>query len=110
VVSALTVAVVAQGQTVTVAIPASQRRHAALIYDPSKWTSDGLTRLQDGDPAVTFQACKAGASPYGAAETQFNGGFLVVAPAAWTWRCGSAMPANRRRSGSPSVRVAAASR
>jgi hypothetical protein len=80
VVSALTVAVVAQGQTVTVAIPASQRRHAALIYDPSKWTSDGLTRLQDGDPAVTFQACKAGASPYGAAETQFNGGFLVVGP------------------------------
>jgi hypothetical protein len=66
-------AVLEQGQTVTVAVAADQRRHAALIYDGRKWTADGYMALQAGDAAVTFVACKVG-------DTQFNGGFLVDSP------------------------------
>jgi hypothetical protein len=66
-------AVLERGQTVTVAVTADQRPHAALIYDASKWTADGYLPLRAGDPAVTFIACKVG-------DTQFNGGFLVDRP------------------------------
>jgi hypothetical protein len=66
-------AVLERAQTVTVAVAADQRPHAALIYDASKWTADGYLPLRAGDPAVTFVACKVG-------DTQFNGGFLVDRP------------------------------
>jgi hypothetical protein len=72
-------AVVETGATVTVTVPAAERRHLALLYDPSAWApGDNLYQVADGDPVVTFEGCRAGESPYGADTTQFNGGFVVV--------------------------------
>jgi hypothetical protein len=93
-------AVLERGQTVTVAVAADQRPHAALIYDASRWTADGYLPLRAGDPAITFVACKVG-------DTQFNGGSWSTAPAAWTLRCGSPLPRARGLSGSPPERAAA---
>jgi hypothetical protein len=71
-------AVVEAGTTVTLTVPAAERRHLALLYDPAAWTGDNRYRLGDGDTAVTFRSCPPEQTPPGADGTQFNGGFLVA--------------------------------
>jgi hypothetical protein len=71
-------AVVEAGATVTLTVPAAERRHLALLYDPAAWKEDNRYRLGDGDTAVTFQSCPPEQTPPGADGTQFNGGFLVA--------------------------------
>jgi hypothetical protein len=73
-------AVVAAGATVTLTVPAAERRHLALLYDPAAWKEDNRYRLDEGDTAVTFQSCPPEQTPPGADGTQFNGGFLVAGP------------------------------
>jgi hypothetical protein len=72
--------VVEAGATVTVTVPAAERRHLALLYDPASWNERNSYRIADGQPAVTFQACPAEQQPAGADGTQFNGGFVVAGP------------------------------
>ena len=71
-------AVVKAGATVTLTVPAAERRHLSLLYDPGAWKEDNQYRLADGDTAVTFQSCQPEQTPLGADGTQFNGGFLVA--------------------------------
>ena len=73
-------AVVAAGATVTLTVPAAERRHLSLLYDPDAWDEVGGYRIADGDTAVTFQSCPPAQLPSGAVGTQFNGGFLVAGP------------------------------
>jgi hypothetical protein len=71
-----------RGAVATVVVPESERRHAALLFDPAAWNDRNAYRLEDGESAVTFKACKPGQrSPVGGARnamTQFNGGFVIV--------------------------------
>jgi hypothetical protein len=71
-----------RGAVATVIVPESQRRYAALLYNPADFNDSNEYRIQDGESAVTFKACKKGeASPVGGrlnAMTQFNGGFIVA--------------------------------
>jgi hypothetical protein len=73
-------AVVDAGATVTLVVPAAERRHLSLLYDPAAWREDNRYRVADGDTAVTFQSCPPAQLPPGADGTQFNGGFLVAGP------------------------------
>jgi hypothetical protein len=73
-------AVVKAGATVTLTVPAAERRHLSLLYDPGAWKEDNRYRIADGDTAVTFQSCPPAQTPLGADGTQFNGGFLVAGP------------------------------
>jgi hypothetical protein len=59
-------AVVAAGTTVTLTVPAAERRHLALLYDPAAWKEDNRYRLGDGDTAVTFRSCPPEQTPPGA--------------------------------------------
>jgi hypothetical protein len=66
----------------TVVVPASARRKVALLYNPAAWNDRNEYRIEDGDSAVGFEACKKGetigtGSPLNE-MTQFNGGFLVA--------------------------------
>jgi hypothetical protein len=73
---------VRRGAVVTVVIPESIRSDAALLYDPAAWNDRNAYRIEDGESAVTFKACKRGeTAPAGGprnAMTQFNGGFVVA--------------------------------
>jgi hypothetical protein len=73
---------VRRGAVVTVVIPELIRSDAALLYDPAAWNDRNAYRIEDGESAVTFKACKKGeAAPAGGplnAMTQFNGGFVVA--------------------------------
>jgi hypothetical protein len=73
---------VRRGAVATVIVPESQRRYAALLYNPADFNDSNEYRIEDGESAVTFKACKKGeASPVGGplnAMTQFNGGFIVA--------------------------------
>jgi len=71
-------AVVKAGTTVTLTVPATERRHLSLLYDPADWKENNQYRLGDGDTAVTFQSCQPEQTPLGADGTHFNGGFLVA--------------------------------
>ena len=66
----------------TVVVPESQRRYAALLYNPADWNDRNAYRIEDGESAVTFKACKKGeTAPVGGplnAMTQFNGGLVVA--------------------------------
>jgi hypothetical protein len=73
-------AVVKSGATVTLTVPAAERRHLSLLYDPAAWKEDNRYRLADGGTAVTFRSCPPAQTPLGADGTQFNGGFLVAGP------------------------------
>jgi hypothetical protein len=70
------------GAVATVVLPKSERRYTALIYNPDDWNDRNAYRLEDGESAVTFRACKKGETPSDAgpvnAMTQFNGGFVVA--------------------------------
>ncbi|MDP9341601.1 MAG: hypothetical protein M3Q23_05745 [Actinomycetota bacterium] len=55
----------------TLSIAPADRRHASLIYDPSRFSAHRVGR---GDYRVTFQVCHPSPDRFG---TQFNGGFLV---------------------------------
>jgi hypothetical protein len=66
----------------TVIVPESERGAAALLYNPANWNHPKGYRIEDGDSAVTFEACKKGetigtSSPLNE-MTQFNGAFLVA--------------------------------
>jgi hypothetical protein len=65
-------AVVEGGAVVSVVVPEAERKHVSLIYDISKWRSDNLYAVSDGDLAVTLDACTE------TRTTQFNGGFVVA--------------------------------
>jgi hypothetical protein len=73
---------VRRGAVATVAVSETERRHAALLYNPADFNDSNEYRIEDGESAVTFKACKKGeASPVGGplnAMTQFNGGFIVA--------------------------------
>ena len=73
---------VRRGAIVTVVIPEAIRSDAALLYKPAAWNDRNAYRIEDGESAVTFQACKKGeTAPAGGsrnAMTQFNGGFVVA--------------------------------
>ena len=72
-----------RGAVATVDVPESERSHAALLYNPDAWNDANAYRIQDGESAVTFKACKKRqTAPVGGrpltAMTQFNGGFVVA--------------------------------
>jgi hypothetical protein len=73
---------VRRGAVATVIVPESERRYAALLYNPADFNDSNEYRIEDGESAVTFKACKKGeASPVGGplnAMTQFNGGFIMA--------------------------------
>ncbi|HEY3069602.1 MAG TPA: hypothetical protein VGJ34_04740 [Gaiellaceae bacterium] len=66
----------------TVVLPESERRYAGLLYNPAGWNERNAYRIEDGEAAVRFKACKKGErAPVGGplnAMTQFNGGFVVA--------------------------------
>jgi hypothetical protein len=73
---------VRRGAVATVVLPESQQVHAALLYNPAAFSDRNAYRIENGESAVTFKACKKGeAAPVGGllnAMTQFNGGFVVA--------------------------------
>ena len=70
------IAVINAGATVTVAVAPADRGHAGLIYDQSKFRSDGRYRIADLDDVVRFEACADPTFNYG--YSQFDGGFVVA--------------------------------
>jgi hypothetical protein len=66
----------------TVVVPESERKHAALLYNPAAWNERNAYRVEDGETAVTFKACEKGErAPVGGplnAMTQFNGALTVA--------------------------------
>jgi hypothetical protein len=73
---------VRRGAVATVVVPESIRSDAALLYNPAAWNDRNAYRIEDGESAVTFKACKKReTAPVGGppnAMTQFNGGFVVA--------------------------------
>ena len=67
-------ALVKQGQQITVAVPDSERETVALLYRPG-----APLGLRGGEPLVTFQACNYGNTSW-AQATEFNGGIYVAKP------------------------------
>jgi hypothetical protein len=67
---------------VTVVLPESERRYAGLLYNPAGWNDRNAYKIEDGETAVRFKACRKGeTAPVGGplnAMTQFNGGFVVA--------------------------------
>src|SRR5213592_2886779 len=65
----------------TVVVPEPERRYASLLYNPAAWNDRNVYKLEDGETAVRFKACKKGEkAPAGGpltAMTQFNGGLVV---------------------------------
>jgi len=70
------IAIVDAGAIVTVAVSPSDRDHVGLIYDESKFRSDGLYRIADLDDVVKFEACADPTFNHG--YSQFDGGFVVA--------------------------------
>jgi hypothetical protein len=89
-------AVVEAGATVTLVVPAAERRHLSLLYDPDTWNEVNGYRIADGDTAVTFRSCPPAQTPLGADGTQFNGGFLVDGPRCATLEVSTPRRAPRR--------------
>jgi hypothetical protein len=92
---------VRRGAVATVAVPESERRYAALLYNPADWNDRNAYRIEDGESAVTFKACTKGeTAPVGGplnAMTQFNGAF-VVAGVRWSllkFLCGGSSEPSR---------------
>jgi hypothetical protein len=59
----------------------SERSYAALLYNPAAWNDRNAYRIEDGESAVRFRACKKGETPVGGppnAMTQFNGSFVIA--------------------------------
>jgi hypothetical protein len=73
---------VRRGAVATVVVAESERGYAALLYDPAAWNDSNAYRIEDGESAVTFKACKKGETAlFGGpvnAMTQFNGSFVVA--------------------------------
>lgn len=71
-----------RGAVATVIVPESNRSYTALLYDPAAWNDRNAYRIEDGESAVTFKACKQGeTAPVGGplnAMTEFNGSFVVA--------------------------------
>src|SRR5918994_2910058 len=74
-------AVLRAGETVTLAVPESERGRLSLLYDVSGPGPRRPLRLSDGVSVVRFSACArgivAGTRVKGASESQFNGGVFV---------------------------------
>lgn len=70
------------GTVATLVIPKSARPHATLLYNPADWNDRNAYRIEDGESAVTFKACKKGETERAdgplSARTQFNGAFVVA--------------------------------
>jgi hypothetical protein len=98
--------VVQAGATVTLVVPAAERRHLSLLYDPDTWDEVNGYRIADGDTAVTFRSCPSAQTPLGADGTQFNGGFLVDGPRCATLEVST--PSGGHRGGRPSRSAPAA--
>jgi hypothetical protein len=70
--------VVATHTRVTVSVDPSASGHVALSYDPSRFDA---RRIEDGERAVTFDACGDGGTRFGDGRgIQFNGGLIVDGP------------------------------
>jgi hypothetical protein len=71
-----------RGAVATVAVRESELRYAALLYNPAVWNDRNAYKVEEGEVAVTFKACKKGErGPVGGplnAMSQFNGGFVVA--------------------------------
>ena len=67
---------VKQGHVEHVWVTRSERSDVALLYDPSRFSSDGRYAFGDGSASARFEAC-LGQTAGWAAATQFNGGLLV---------------------------------
>jgi hypothetical protein len=70
------IAVIRAGASVTVAIPPSERRYVALIYDQSKFRNDGAYRISDLNTVVRFDACKDPQFNHGI--SQYDGGIVIA--------------------------------
>jgi hypothetical protein len=71
---------VRRGAVATVVVPESKRRYAALLYNPAAWNDRNAYKIEDGESAVRFRACKE-ETPLGGppnAMTQFNGSFVIA--------------------------------
>jgi hypothetical protein len=70
--------VVATHARVTVSVDPSASGHVALSYDPSRFDA---RRIEDGERAITFDACGDGGTRFGDGRgIQFNGGLIVDGP------------------------------
>ena len=103
-------ALVKRGYEVTVAVPPGERRHVAMLYDPSAFNR--AQTVANGEPAVTFRACppSAGARPQDwSAATQFNGGIIVDSPRCVRLTIQAGRGGRTRRIAAPFGRVSCAS-
>jgi hypothetical protein len=72
------IAIVTAGGQPTLSLPRSEWTTVGLLYDPSKFRSDGAYRIRDLDQTVRFRACR---SPrFNNGVSQFDGGFVVIHP------------------------------
>jgi hypothetical protein len=73
---------VRRGTVATVVVPEPERGYVSLLYNPAAWNDRNAYKIEDGETAVRFKACKKGeTAPAGGpltAMTQFNGGFVVA--------------------------------
>jgi hypothetical protein len=73
---------VRRGTVATVVVPGPERGYVSLLYNPGAWNDRNAYKIEDGEAAVRFEACKKGetgpASGPLKAMTQFNGGFVVA--------------------------------
>ena len=72
---------VRRSAVVTVVVSDPERSYAALLYNPAAWNDRNAYKIEDGESAVRFRACKKGETAVGAppnAMTQFNGSFVIA--------------------------------
>jgi hypothetical protein len=70
-------AVVENGRDVVVRIHRSDRKRAALVYDPALFNQ--RLWIREADRTVRFDACRnREENPFGKRRAQFNGGFVVA--------------------------------
>jgi hypothetical protein len=72
------IAIVTAGGQPTRSLPRSEWATVGLLYDPSKFRSDGAYRIRDLDQIVRFRACRSPSFNHGV--SQFDGGFVVSRP------------------------------
>lgn len=70
------IAIVNAGAEPVLSLPRFEWSTVGLLYDPSKFRSDGAYRIQDLDQVVRFRACKSLSFNHGV--SQFDGGFVVT--------------------------------
>jgi hypothetical protein len=69
------IAIVRAGAVVELTLPRREWRSVGLLYDPSKFRSDGTYRVRDLARSVEFRSCRQKSFNHGV--SQFDGGFVV---------------------------------